>query len=131
MGNKTSIISIIDKGLIVDGAISSRGKLIIKGTVKGTINGDIVIIAREGAVYANTKAARMTVGGKYEGELLVSEEMIVLQTGNCSGKIVCRNLIVEVGGVLNGEIACVLPAEEMNVKKPAIPAKAYISSQTP
>lgn len=124
MGNKTSIISIIDKGLIVDGAISSQGKLIIKGTVKGTINGDAVIIAREGAVYANTKATRMTIGGKYEGELLISEELIVLETGNCSGKIICKTLIVEVGGVLNGDIACVLPAKEMNVKRNAIPAKA-------
>lgn len=118
------MISIIDKGLTIDGVISSQGRLIIKGTVKGTINGDIVVIAREGAVYADTKAARMTVGGEYRGELLASEELIVLETGNCSGKIVCRDLVVEVGGILNGNIACVPPAKEMNVKESTIPVKA-------
>ena len=113
MGNKTDTISIIDRGLTVDGVISSRGKLIIKGTVKGSIDGDALVVAREGVVHADTNVVRMTVGGRYEGELRASEELIVLKTGSCSGKIVCKNLAIEAGGLLNGDIACLSPTTKV------------------
>ena len=48
MKNISKDFSIIDKGLTVDGTISSKGKLLIKGTVKGTLLGENVIIAKEG-----------------------------------------------------------------------------------
>ncbi len=45
MKNKSKDFSIIDKELTVDGTISSKGKLVIKGVVKGTLIGETVIIA--------------------------------------------------------------------------------------
>jgi cytoskeletal protein CcmA (bactofilin family) len=104
VGDKPENISIIDNGVTVDGMLSTRGKLIIKGTVKGGLEGTEVIIAAEGAVYAETRAASITVGGVFEGELNVSEELKILPNGSCSGKIVCKDLVVEAGGKLNGEV---------------------------
>ena len=40
-------LSIIDKELKIEGSIFSTGKLIIKGEVSGTIEGDVVIIAED------------------------------------------------------------------------------------
>ena len=93
--------SIIDKELTVDGTVSTKGRLIIKGVVKGTLIGETVIIAEEGAVYADTKVKSMTIGGTFEGEVRASNELILLSTGNCSGKIVCKDFVVETGGILN------------------------------
>ena len=107
MKNKSKDFSIIDKELTVDGTVSTKGQLIIKGTVKGTLLGENVIIAREGAVYADTKVASMTIGGTFEGEIEASEELVILSTGNCSGKIVCKNFVVEAGGIINAEVTCV------------------------
>jgi len=98
--------SIIDKGLTVDGEVSCNGKLVIKGVVKGILEGEIVIIAKEGAAYADTKVKSMTIGGKFEGKIQASDELIILSTGNCSGKVVCKDLIVEAGGILNAEVSC-------------------------
>lgn len=106
MGIKSKNISIIDQGAIVDGTFSCKGRLVIKGTVKGTLLGDIVIIAKEGAVYADIKAASITIGGIFEGEINGADELIILSTGNCSGKIICKDLAVEAGGVLNAEVTC-------------------------
>lgn len=106
MGIKSKNISIIDQGAIVDGTFSCKGRLVIKGTVKGTLLGDIVIIAKEGAVYADIKAASITIGGIFEGEIEGADELIILSTGNCSGKIICKNLNVEAGGILNAEVTC-------------------------
>jgi cytoskeletal protein CcmA (bactofilin family) len=100
-------LSIIDRELKIEGSISSAGKLIIKGQVNGTIEGDVVIIAEDGRVNSSaTKVASITIGGKFQGELIASKELIVLSTGICAGKVECKDLIVENGGILNAEVSC-------------------------
>ncbi|MEW6671397.1 MAG: polymer-forming cytoskeletal protein [Thermodesulfobacteriota bacterium] len=106
MGDKSKNFSIIDKGLTVEGTVSCKGQLVIKGTVKGTLEGEIVVIAEDGAAYADTKVASMTIGGNFEGKVSASEELIILSTGKCSGTVICKNLVVEAGGILNAEVSC-------------------------
>jgi cytoskeletal protein CcmA (bactofilin family) len=106
VNDKAKNFSIVDKGLTVDGTVSCKGKLIIKGTVKGKLEGDTVIIAEEGAAYADTAVRSMTIGGKFEGQIEASNELIILASGVCSGKVVCKNLVVEAGGILNAEVKC-------------------------
>ena len=43
MADKTKNISIVDKGFTVDGTVSTTGRLIVKGTIKGTLDGDVVM----------------------------------------------------------------------------------------
>lgn len=100
-------LSIIDQELKIDGSISSSGKLIIRGQVTGTIDGDVVIIAKEGRVNSSaTTVSSITIGGNFHGELSAAKELIILNTGNCAGKVECRDLIVENGGILNAEVTC-------------------------
>lgn len=108
MGKQNSKnLSIIDKELKIEGSISSSGKLIIKGQVTGTIDGDVVIIAEDGQVNSSaTKVSSITIGGNFQGEVTASKELIILATGKCAGKVECKDLIVENGGVLNAEVSC-------------------------
>ncbi|HCY84342.1 MAG TPA: polymer-forming cytoskeletal protein [Desulfobacteraceae bacterium] len=100
-------LSIIDKELKIEGSISSTGKLIIKGQVTGTIDGDVVIIAEDGRVdSSSTRVSSLTIGGNFQGEVTASKELIILSTGTCAGKVECQDLIVENGGVLNADVAC-------------------------
>lgn len=108
MGIKNSKnLSIIDKELKIEGSISSTGKLIIKGQVTGTIEGDVIIIAEDGRVNSSsTKVSSLTIGGNFQGEVTASKELIILATGTCAGKVECKDLIVENGGILNAEVSC-------------------------
>lgn len=99
--------SIIDQDLTVEGTITCKGKLIIKGTVKGTLDGDTVVIAKEGVVYAKTKVVSMTVAGTFEGDIEASQELVVLSTGTFTGKVVCKDLVVESKGKLKAEVVCI------------------------
>ncbi|MCK5098612.1 MAG: polymer-forming cytoskeletal protein [Desulfobacteraceae bacterium] len=100
-------LSIIDRELTIEGSISSSGKLIIKGKIKGEIKGDIIVIAEDGEVDSSSAiVVSMTVGGKFNGDVIASKELIILSTGSCSGKVECKDLIVENGGVLNAEVSC-------------------------
>ncbi|MGD9210376.1 MAG: polymer-forming cytoskeletal protein [Desulfobacteraceae bacterium] len=103
--------SIIDHGLTVEGAVSGKGQLVIKGTVKGSLEGDMIIIAEEGAVYADTKAQSITIGGMFEGILNASADLNILSTGNCNGEVTCKDLVVESGGKLNAKVTCTTTME--------------------
>ena len=123
MADKSKNFSLIDKGLVVEGTVSCKGKLIIKGTVKGTLSGEMVIIAAEGAAYTDAQVRSMTIGGTFEGNLKASEELIILSSGVCSGKIVCKDLVVEAGGILNAEVSCIKIQEVKSSKEAVVSVK--------
>lgn len=98
--------SIIDEGFTVDGTVTGRGRLVIKGTVKGAVTGDNVVIAEEGAVYADARAREITIGGVFDGQVEAEKALIILSTGKCSGEVKCHDLVVEAGGALNANVSC-------------------------
>ncbi len=98
--------SIVEKGLTLDGLISFKGRLTVNGTVKGSLEGDHIVIAEEGAVLAETRASSMTIAGVFRGQLTISGKLVLLSTANCSGNIACREMELLPGGVLNGKINC-------------------------
>lgn len=106
MKEEAKEFSIIDEGFTVDGTFTGKGRLVVKGTVKGTLSGENIVIAKEGAVYAEVRAVVMTIGGLFEGQINVEKELTLLSTGKCSGKIECRDIVVEAGGILNATVAC-------------------------
>jgi cytoskeletal protein CcmA (bactofilin family) len=105
-GEDPKKFSIIDEGFTVEGSVSGKGRLVIKGTVKGTVTGDHVVISEEGAVYADARAQMMTIGGIFDGNIEVERELVILATGKCSGQIICHDLVVQAGGILNASITC-------------------------
>jgi cytoskeletal protein CcmA (bactofilin family) len=96
--------SIIDEGFTVEGAVTGKGRLVIKGTVKGSLSGDNVVIAEEGAVYAEARASEMTIGGLFDGQVEVDKALVILATGKCSGTVKCKDLVLEAGGLLNAKV---------------------------
>lgn len=114
--------SILDNGVVIEGTMSCQGKLVINGTVKGKLSGDTIIIGEKGAANAEIEAAKITIGGKFEGKINASQELVILSTGNCEGEVVCKNIVIESGGILNGSVVCTLkrdtpPALKGSAKK--------------
>jgi cytoskeletal protein CcmA (bactofilin family) len=96
--------SIINKGMTIEGTISFKGKLSVMGTVKGIINGDNLVIGKEGSAYADIRVNNITIGGLFEGKLNASSELIILNGGKCEGEVICKSLVIEPGGLLNGKV---------------------------
>ena len=117
MTKPTKIPSIINKDQTFEGKISSKGKLIIHGTVRGKIVVDILEIYEEGVVDAEIKATNITISGTFKGESRAFNELNIRSTGNYTGKIICRNLVVEAGGVLNAEVTCISALEDESGKR--------------
>ena len=114
--NELKDFSIINKELTIDGTVSTNGRLIIKGVVKGTLVGKDVVIAEQGSVYADAQVESVTIAGIFEGKIRASKELIILSTGSCKGEIVCKDFSVEAGGILNAQVTCVTAGEDVSKK---------------
>lgn len=104
MKNRSKNLSIIDRELEVNGTITSKGSLVIRGCLRGILKGEDVVIAEEGSIHGDTEVVSLTIGGLFEGDVRASEALIILSTGSCSGTVNCKNLIVESGGLLNATV---------------------------
>ena len=116
MKNELKDFSIINKELTIDGTVSTNGRLIIKGVVKGTLVGKDVVIAEQGSVYADAQVESVTIAGIFEGKIRASKELIILSTGSCKGEIVCKDFSVEAGGILNAHVTCTTAGESLSKK---------------
>ena len=125
MAKKTSL-SIIDDGIAVEGNIEFTGELLIRGRLSGKVTGDTVTIAEEGAVKADMKIKRMTVGGRFDGEVQAADELIILPSGQCRGKVICKHLVVQEGGILNADVSHLGRPGGYREKKISAPAKDVI-----
>lgn len=117
MKNKSKNLSIIDNDLILDGNISSKGSLVIRGKVQGNLVGEQVVIAEEGSVFADAEVSSLTIGGVFEGKIRASKELIILSTGSCTGTVHCSNLTVESGGLLNAGVTFFSSNEAISKKE--------------
>jgi cytoskeletal protein CcmA (bactofilin family) len=103
---KSKSFSIIDNGVTLKGDLCFEGQLIIKGVVSGVLRGETLVVAEGATVCADIQADSITVAGRLEGCVCAGNTIRVLASGTCSGRIICRNLTVDVGGVIDAEIVC-------------------------
>ena len=113
MADKQEGLSIIDKDCLVEGTLNVKGKLIVAGSLKGTLIGNTVVTAKGSRVDAPAKVREMIIGGEFQGDITVYETLRILSTGVFSGKIVCKSITLETGGKLNGRVKPLVPTEEL------------------
>jgi cytoskeletal protein CcmA (bactofilin family) len=126
LSRKKTFLSIIDDGFSIDGTIEFSGELLIRGRVGGKVKGDTVTIAEEGAADADMQVHRLTIGGRFQGDVHADEEVVILATGQCDGRVQCRNLVVHEGGRLNADVSQISRPDTYREKKLSQTAKPVI-----
>ncbi len=98
-----AISSIIDKSMAITGQMSFKGKTRIDGTINGNINGEHLLLSKEGRINGDIKVSSFVCQGNLIGNV---EAKILTAKKGCSiqGKIVAGSLTVEPGACLDGEI---------------------------
>lgn len=93
----------VGPGTRIEGTLVLSGALRIDGEVSGEIRaeGDVVI-GETGDVQANVVAGNLIVGGRLTGTASVRERLELLSTGKIYGDASMQTLIVEQGGLLEG-----------------------------
>jgi cytoskeletal protein CcmA (bactofilin family) len=107
-------LSIIDKDSHVEGTFNVKGKLIVAGSLKGALIGNTVVTAEGSHVDAQVKVQEMIIGGECQGDITCYENLRILSTGVFSGKMTCKNIILDAGGKLDGRVRLLDSLDELS-----------------
>jgi len=112
MGKKISVSLIAEETRLI-GDIHSDARVVIEGIVEGNIRCPDLTITASGRVSGDIKAGDIAVAGNYSGGNIVAHHKISIHsTGSVEGKVLTRVILMEEGGVLDGEIRVMAPMEE-------------------
>jgi cytoskeletal protein CcmA (bactofilin family) len=97
-------VTVVGAGARLEGNVVSAGSMRTDGHVKGQIvaDGDVTLSPRS-QVEANVRARNVTVAGRLRGDLVVSGSAHIARGGVVEGDITSATLVVEEGGVFQGQ----------------------------
>ena len=116
---------IISKAISIKGEVTGSEDLLIEGEVNGkvAITDGKVSVGSSGRVTADIEAAEIIVRGRVKGGLRGRERVVIGQTGQVSGNVVTRRIVIEEGAVFSGQVD-VVRAEEPRASRPAVDVTA-------
>ncbi len=96
-------LSVVGEGMDFDGEISTSGDLQVDGTVKGNIKAGDIVIGLAGKIEGNIECESLKINGTFSGEAETGN-LTVCSEGRVDGKILYRDISVEHGGLITGEV---------------------------
>lgn len=101
----------IGEGSKFKGNITTTGSFVIDGEFEGTIRSSgQVIIGKSGVVNGDLTSVEVSIAGKMNGKLLVSELLSLKTTARVDGEVSTTKLAVEPGAIFNA--SCDMNAKE-------------------
>lgn len=89
----------------LNGEISGCDRLVIEGTAKVTVSSvDVMEIDSTGSFNGTADVKEAHIKGKFDGDLIVSERLVIYETGKVCGNISYDSLEIKHGGELSGQI---------------------------
>ena len=114
MANKKSNhsgLGYIDKDLCIDGSIHSQKKMVVSGTVNGSVSGDQEIVVSEtGYVLGKIEGKKILVAGKVDGDLFAQKRLEVISSANIQGELRAPSgqISIQKGAHLNAKCKIIL-----------------------
>src|SRR5215469_5983649 len=95
---------IVGKGLTVAGEIKDCDCLVVEGEVSAEVSCKELTIAPGGLFNGTARVMNAEVIGRFEGDLQVTERLVVRATGAVSGEVRYQLIEIERGGQISGRI---------------------------
>jgi cytoskeletal protein CcmA (bactofilin family) len=107
-----SINTIIGPNSRISGDLETGGFTRVDGSVMGNVNArGRVVIGEPARMKSNVSGTSVTVGGVVYGNIIASEQLIVLSTGLVLGDIITRRIQADEGCLIHGKVS-VCPDEK-------------------
>jgi len=102
--------AMLDKDSEVNGKLSFSGPARIDGKLRGEVRASaLLVIGESGRVDGTVHAASLVILGRVEGRVLDAERVEIGPRGVLRGAIETRALVVQEGGVLDGDCKVAAP----------------------
>lgn len=101
---KSEDITILSETSNVKGKLKVPGSVLVQGSFKGSIISRTLEIFKDAKVFGNIEAEDITIAGSFEGEMVCSGLLTIVESGTVKGRVGYAALSVERGGLLDAEI---------------------------
>jgi cytoskeletal protein CcmA (bactofilin family) len=124
--------SIIGEGTTLRGDFELNGLLRIDGIFYGKVktNGK-VLVGKNGIAECNIVAGTVVIGGKVKGEVIATERITLLSTGELIGDIVTPRLVIEEGVVFDGTCEIIEDKNKLEKIKGQYLGKSQLETSQP
>lgn len=96
----------VGRDITLSGEIKRCDRLVIEGEVDASLEGTRVIeIAQAGTFNGDTEVEEADIAGVYTGTLTAKKKLIIRKTGRVTGNIRYKEIIIEAGGQLGGDVS--------------------------
>lgn len=96
-------ITIISRGVIIEGKINSNGNIRIEGVVQGDIKAKgNISVGESGEISGEINGEVVNIGGKVNGSVTANEKLLLESNGQLKGDIITKILIIESGAKFDG-----------------------------
>lgn len=111
-------LALLGKDLLIEGTIHSQKKMILSGTLEGSVFcNQEVVVAEHGQINGTIEGNVVMVAGKVVGDLLAHKRLEVTSTANVRGEVRTPSgqLLIQEGAVMETE--CITLSEDKPVKQ--------------
>lgn len=101
--NTNKVDTLIGKSTKFSGNISTEGTIRIDGEILGdvTLSGNL-ILGEKGRIKGNVKTGNIHLSGIIEGNVVSADQIHISTTGKLYGDISVKNIIIDEGGLFQG-----------------------------
>ena len=111
------IESVIGASVRIEGDLISDGDLQIEGQVNGKVNTSRNLRVGESArIQADVLAENALIAGTVEGNIKVTDTLIILETGRVLGNVFCQKFGMREGAYFSGQCNMEQPAKTRHIK---------------
>ncbi|MBL4720614.1 MAG: polymer-forming cytoskeletal protein [Alphaproteobacteria bacterium] len=104
---------LVGREIKLSGEITACDTLVVEGTVEAQLKDSRVIeVARSGHFKGSADIDVAEIGGHFDGELIVRQRLLIESTGLVTGTIRYKELEIERGGRLSGDIQIISDDDE-------------------
>ena len=85
--------------------ITDCDTLVVEGRVEASMDARVIQISESGSFHGTVGVDVAEIRGRFEGEITVRKQLVILGTGKVSGKVRYAKIKVEEGAELSGDLA--------------------------
>ena len=96
---------VVGRDIRLSGEITACDKLLVQGSVEVTLsNARVIEVAPTGHFKGTAEVDEADISGRYEGDLIARERLIVRAGGHIKGKVRYGRIVIESGGEVSGDM---------------------------
>ena len=104
-GNSDSNRLVVGRDIRLNGEITACDTLVVEGRVEVTLsNARVIEVAPTGHFTGTAEVDEADISGRYDGDLVAREKLIVRAGGHIKGKVRYGRIVIESGGEVSGDM---------------------------